>query len=89
MEGLCCLYNFDAEERGVQEYVGFAHIRFVWRLIFRIDGVVDGLGRQFSMQLTWLAVESGAVVVKDAVGDIGGLLYLNEFDASADGMDAP
>ena len=39
------------------------------------------------MELAGLAVETGTVVVEDTVGDIGGLLYLDQTDATTDGMD--
>ncbi len=40
------------------------------------------------MELTRLAVEAPAVVVVDAVGDVGGLLYLCDEVSGADGVDA-
>ena len=40
------------------------------------------------MELARLAVKSGAVVVVDAVGNVGGLLDFGKIAAAADGMDA-
>ena len=70
MEGLMDLHYLDAEEGGVKKLIGFAYILFMWCLVFGIDSIVDGLCRQFGMELTWLAIKAGAVIVEDAIGDI-------------------
>ena len=49
--------------------------------------VVEGLCRQLSMQFTGLTVQTRAVVVVDAVGDVTGLLDLGQQDAATDSMD--
>ena len=38
------------------------------------------------MEFSWFSIESRTVVVIDAVGDVRGLLYLCELDASTYGM---
>ena len=38
------------------------------------------------MEFTWFAVKSRTVVIIDAVGDVRGLLYLCELDASTDSV---
>ena len=56
--------------------------------ILVMDLVVEGLSRQFGVELTRLAVHSWAIVVKDAIGDVTRLLHLGQEDAATDGMDA-
>ena len=46
------------------------------------------MGGKFGMELARTAIETGAVVVEDAVGDIGGLLDFGKTDASTDGVNA-
>lgn len=87
VEGACGLDDLDAEVRGVQQHVGNIGIITVLGLVVGIDGEVNGLGSQFGMELAGLAVKTGTVVVEDAVGDIGGLLYLDQTNAATDGMD--
>ena len=87
VEGACGLDDLDAEVWGVQQYVGNIDVITVLGLVVGIDGKVNGLGSQFGMELAGLAVKTGTVVIEDAVGDIGGLLYLDQTDAATDGMD--
>ena len=87
VEGVCGLDDLDTEVRGVQQYVGDIDVIAVLGLVVGIDGIVNGPGSQFGMQLAGLAVKTGAVIVEDAVGDIGGLLNLGQADAATDGMD--
>ena len=49
MKGLVCLHYLDAEEWGVKKFIGFTNILFMRCFVFRIDSVVYGLCRQFSM----------------------------------------
>ena len=86
VEGACGLDDLDAEVGGVQQHVGNINVITVLGLVVGIDSIVDGLGSQLGMELAGLAVKTGTVVVEDAVGDIGGLLYLDQTDASTDGM---
>ena len=86
VEGACGLDDLDAEIRCVQQYVGNIDVITVLGLVVGIDGEVNGLGSQLGMELAGLAVKTGTVVVEDAVGDIGGLLYLDQTDAATDGM---
>ena len=86
MKRLLSLYNLDTEERCIKKLVGFTYILFMLCFVFRIDSVVYGLCRQFGMQLTWFAIKSRTVIVKDTISDIRGLLYLGKFYASADSM---
>ena len=74
VEGVGGFYHLDAEERRVQYLMSYIDVIAMLCLVLRIDGMVDGLCCQFGVQLTWLAVESRAVVVVDAVGDVAGLL---------------
>ena len=87
VEGACGLDDLDAEMWGVQQYVGNIDVITVLGLVVGIDGEVNGLGSQFGMELAGLAVKTRTVIVEDAVGDIGGLLYLDQTDAATDGMD--
>ena len=52
------------------------------------DVIVNGLPGKFGVQGTGLAVQTRAIVVVDAVGDVAGLLYLKQIATSADGMHA-
>ena len=49
MKGIVCLHYLDAEEWGVKKFIGFTNILFMRCFVFRIDSVVYGLCRQFSM----------------------------------------
>lgn len=55
-------------------------------LVGGVVAVVNDIGGQFGMQLAGVAVGVVAVVVVDAVGDIGGLLDLGDKTPFADGM---
>jgi hypothetical protein len=49
---------------------------------------VEGLSGEVCMELAGLAIHARAVVVKDAIGDIGGLLDFGQQDATTNGMDS-
>ena len=48
--------------------------------------IVDGILRQFDMQLTEIAVDILASEVIDAIGNVAGFLYLSQKVAGTDGM---
>ena len=56
------------------------------RAVVGQHGVVDGILRQFGMQLAGFPVRPRAAVVVDAVGDVRGLLDLRHERPGADGM---
>ena len=49
---------------------------------------IKGLSGEVCMELAGLAIHAWAVVVVDAIGDIGGLLDLGQQDAATNGMDS-
>ena len=53
-----------------------------------VDMEIDGITCLEGVKLTGLDIESEAVVVEEAVGDVGALLDLAYHDAAADGVDA-
>ena len=88
VEGACGLDDLDAEVGGVEYLLRHIGIVAMLCLVFGVDGIVDGLGCKLGMELAGLAIKAGTVVVVDAVGDIGRLLYLSQTYTSTDGMDS-
>ena len=87
MHGAVDFHDTDIEVGGVDDLDGTVVGVDVFSAVVFLDMEVEGLGGEFGVELAGLAVHARAVVVEDAVGDIGGLLDLGEEDASADGMD--
>ena len=67
---------------------GRVRLQGVRRPVIFIHLVINRILRLLRVQLARLAVQSGTVVIVDAVGDVGGLLDLRQEAAAADGMDA-
>ena len=86
MLGFVNLHDTDIEERGVNDLYGTVGSFRIDRAIVGLDMEVQGLGSQSCVELTGLAIETRAVVVEDAIGDIRGLLDLSEEDAPTDGV---
>lgn len=86
MERTRRLNHLDTEVRGVEEFVGTLVILAMIGLVLGIDMKVDGLGCQFGMEFTRLPIKSKTIVIVDAIGDIAGLLYLGQTNATTDGM---
>ncbi len=88
VEGACGIDDLDTEVRGVEYLLRDIGIVAMLGLVFGVDGEVDGLGCELGMELAGLAIKARTVVVVDAVGDIGRLLYLSQAYTSTDGMDS-
>ena len=77
----------DGEVRTVDEFgVGFGGV--VGGTILGPNLVVDGFFGLFNMQLTWFAGCIDTTEVIDTVGDIRGLLDLDEEVTGSDGMES-
>ena len=87
MHGAVDLHDTDIEVGGIDDLDGTVVGVDVLGAVVFLYVVVEGLGGEFGVQFAGFAVHAGAVVVEDAVGDIGGLLDLGEEDAATDGMD--
>ena len=87
VEGTGNLSDTNGEEGGVDDKVCLVQTITIGGAIVGFDMVVEGLGSQLGMEFTGLAIHARTVVVVDAIGDIAGLLYLRQEDASTDGMD--
>ena len=88
VEGTRDLGHADIEIGGVDNLDGAIGGVGILCAVVGFDVEVEGLGCQGGMELAGLAVHAGAVVVEDAVGDVGGLLDFCEQDAATDGVDA-
>ena len=86
MLGFVNFHDTDIEEGGVDDLYGTVGGVGIDRAVVGLDMEVQGLGSQGSVELTRLAIETEAVVVEDAIGDIRGLLDLSEEDAPTDGV---
>ena len=87
MHGAVDLHDADIEVGGVDDLDGTVVGVDVFGAVVFLYMEVEGLGGEFGVELTGLAIHARAVVVEDAVGDIGGLLDLGEEDTATDGMD--
>ena len=87
VHGAVDLHDTDIEVGGIDDLDGTVVGVDVLGAVVFLYVVVEGLGGEFGVQFAGFAVHAGAVVVEDAVGDIGGLLDLGEEDAATDGMD--
>ena len=81
------LHDTDFEIGGVYDMDGLVLGFFILCEIVILDMVVKGLGCQVGMELAGLAIQARAIIVIDAIGDIGGLLDLGQHDATTDGVD--
>ena len=86
MLGFVNLHDTDIEEGGVDNLYGTVGGFGIYGTIVGLDMEVQGLGSQGCVELARLAIETRAVVVEDAIGDIRGLLDLSEEDAPTDGV---
>ena len=88
VEGTRDLGHADIEIGGVDNLDGAIGGVGILCAVVGFDVEVEGLGCQGGMELAGLAVHAGAVVVEDAVGDVGRLLDFCQEDAATDGVDA-
>ena len=86
VEGTGNLSDTNGEKRGVNDEVGLVQTIAIGGAIVGFDMVVEGLGSQFGMEFTGLAIHARTVIVVDAIGDIAGLLDLRQENACTDGM---
>ena len=70
MLGFVNLHDTDIEERRVDDLYGTVGGFGIDRAIVGLDMEVQGLGSQSCVELTRLAIETRAIVVEDAIGDI-------------------
>lgn len=88
VEGFGDFHDADIEIGGVDDLYGAVGWGDVFRAVVGLDVEVEGLGGEGCMEFAGTTVHAWAVVVVDAVGDVGGLLDLCEEDAAANGVDA-
>ena len=86
MLGFVNLHDTDIEERRVDDLYGTVGGFRIDRAVVGLDMEVKSLCRQGCVEFTRLAIETRAIVVEDAIGDIRGLLDLCEEDAPTDGV---
>ena len=88
VEGFGDFHDADIEIGGVDDLYGAVGGGDVFCAVVGLDMEVEGLGGEGCMEFAGTAVHAWAVVVVDAVGDVGGLLDFCEEDAAANGVDA-
>ena len=76
------------EVRALHDLHGSVRASHIMRPVFVVDIVVDSVLGQLGVELAGLAVQTWAVVVIDAVGDVRSLLDFSQIASAADGVDA-
>ena len=88
MEGSEDLHHPDIEIGGVDDLNSPVGCIVVFCAIVGFYVEVEGLSGEVCMELAGLAIHARAVVVKDAIGDIGGLLDFGQQNAATNSMDS-
>ena len=86
MERLRNVVDPNAEIRRIEHRVGTILLTLIGRLILGLHMIIDGLGSQVDMQLARLAIQTRAIVIEDAVSEVGRLLDLGQQNAATDGV---
>lgn len=82
------LHHPDIEMGGVDDLNSLVSSIGVFCAIVGFYVEVEGLSGEVCMELAGLAVHARAIVVEDAIGDIGGLLDFGQQDAATNSMDS-